>query len=297
MTDTTPSPPEAGLKPPQRKRRRWLPRRKPKKVKVNTSLRMMHEVLGLEHLHFGLWQGEPLDIDGLRRAQERYADYLCSWIPDGVRTVLDVGCGTGSTALKLREQGYQVEGLAPDPYLREIFVERTGLPFHLARFQDFRPERAYDLVLMSESVQYIWLDWVFPLVRRVAPDGHLLLADYFVVDTNGGRAAESGHPLDAFLERAGRYGFELLRREDVTEQTAPTLELASLWHDRYVTPGWRIVADSAASRHPFLFGLARRLFGRGLQRKVDDARLLWDAEVFRRVKRYELMLLKAGDTA
>ena len=130
-------------------------RKSRKRIKESTSLRLMREVLELDHLHYGLWRDEPLDLAGLKRAQERYAETLCDWVPDGVRSILDVGCGTGSMARRLAERGFEVEGLAPDPYLGEVFTERTGLDFHLARFQEFEPERTYDLILMSESAQYI----------------------------------------------------------------------------------------------------------------------------------------------
>lgn len=270
-------------------------RKKPQRVKVSTSLRLMREVLELEHLHYGLWQDEPLDLAGLRLAQERYAEKLCDWVPEGVRTILDVGCGTGSMALRLRERGFDVEGLAPDPYLGEVFAERTGLPFHLARFQEFEPEHRYDLILMSESAQYIWLDSLFPRVRRVAPGGHLLLADYFVVENDGSQAARSGHPLDGFLECAAANGCELRRREDVTEQTAPTLALASSWLDRYGVKIAEVLGERAHRRNPWLYGLGDKLFGGRIRRKLEQERTLCDPEIFRRLKRYELMLFSVPD--
>lgn len=272
-------------------------RKKPQPVKVSTSLRLMREVLDLEHLHYGLWQGEPLDLAGLKEAQERYAQKLADWVPAGVRTILDVGCGSGSMALRLRDRGFEVEGLAPDPYLGEVFAERTGLPFHLARFQDFEPERRYDLVLMSESAQYIWLPSLFPHVLRVAPGGHLLLADYFVLENDGSQAARSGHPLADFLARGADSGCELLRREDVTEQAAPTLELASSWLDRYGIKIAAVVAERSRRRHPWLFGLGERLFGARLRRKLEQERSLCDPDVFRRLKRYELMLFRVPPAA
>ena len=58
----------------------------------------VREVLELDHLHYGLWADEPLDLEGLKRAQERYAERLCDWVPEGVRTILDVGCGFGLRA-------------------------------------------------------------------------------------------------------------------------------------------------------------------------------------------------------
>jgi MPBQ/MSBQ methyltransferase len=270
------------------------PKKRRQPVKVSTSLRLMREVLDLDHLHFGLWQGEPLDLDGLKAAQERYAEKLCDWVPEGVRSILDVGCGTGSMALRLRDRGYEVEGLAPDPYLGEVFSERTGLPFHLARFQEFEPERRYDLVLMSESAQYIWLDSLFPHVCRVSPDGYLLLADYFVVENDGSPAARSGHPLDRFLERAAEHGCELVRREDVTEQAAPTLALASSWLDRYGLRIAAVLAERAQRRNPWLYALGERMVGHRMRRKIEQERSLCDPEVFLRLKRYELMLYRVS---
>ena len=272
-------------------------RKKPRRIKESTSLRLMREVLELDHLHYGLWGDEPLGLEGLKKAQDRYAEKLCDWVPEGVRTVLDVGCGTGSMALRLSERGFEVEGLAPDPYLGEVFRERTGLEFHLARFQEFEPPRAYDLVLMSESAQYIWLDSLFPRVLRVAPGGYLLLADYFVVDNDGSPAARSGHPLEAFLERAAGSGCELLEREDVTEQAAPTLELASAWLDRYGMRIATVLGERAERKHPWLYGAGKRLFGGRLRRKLEQERTLLDPELFRRLKRYELMLFRVPGAA
>jgi MPBQ/MSBQ methyltransferase len=254
----------------------------------------MREVLELDDLHYGLWSDEPLSLEGLKRAQDRYAERLCDWVPEGVKSILDVGCGTGSMALRLLERGYEVEGLAPDPYLGEVFRSRTGLPFHLARFQEFEPARDYDLVLMSESAQYIWLDSLFPRVRRVAPGGHLLLADYFVVESDGSPAARSGHPLDAFMKHAADNGCELLRREDVTDQAAPTLALAARWLDRYGVRIAEVLGERARRRHPWLYGLGEKLVGRRIRRKLAQERTLCDPEVFRRLKRYELMLFRVA---
>ena len=44
------------------------------------ALRFYIDVLGLEHLHYGLWDGDPLTLDGLMAAQERYTDHLIELI-------------------------------------------------------------------------------------------------------------------------------------------------------------------------------------------------------------------------
>ncbi len=272
--------------------RRLILRESPRKVKVNAALRFYHEVLGLDHLHYGLWNGEPRNLEGLKAAQHRFSCHLREWIPDDVRSILDVGCGTGSTSLLLKEAGFRVEGLSPDPYHRDIFARRVAEPFHLRRFQEFEPPRIYDLVLMSESAQYIWLDRIFPAVRRSgAPGGYLLVADYFTVNGCHGALAKSGHPLDAFLERAEDCGLLLERSEDVTEAVAPTLALARSWLEAYVEPCLSMASDSLASRHPHVARLGRWLF-RSRIAKMFELKRLVDCEEFRRNKRYFFLLFR-----
>jgi len=49
-----------------------------------------------EHLHYGLWPEDlPVTARNLAQAQQNYEDHIVSHIPPGVRTILDVGCGTG----------------------------------------------------------------------------------------------------------------------------------------------------------------------------------------------------------
>jgi MPBQ/MSBQ methyltransferase len=287
MTDHHSSTSDAG-------RARFRTSRSPRRVKVNLPLRFCHEVLGLDHLHYGLWDGESLDLDGLEAAQRRYTETLLEWIPEGVESVLDVGAGTGATARRLADEGYEVEGLSPDPYQQQLFARRVGRPFHLGRFQEFEPARTYDLVLMSESSQYVWLDSLFPTVRRAAPGGHLLVADYFTVDAENGAGKQSGHPLDAYLAAAAAAGLELLRREDVTERALPTLELAGRWQQSYIDPSLTMLGDHFAAKYPWLFRCGRWLLGGWIAGKLADGRREMNAAEFRRRKCYQLLLFRVG---
>jgi MPBQ/MSBQ methyltransferase len=250
-------------------------------------------VLGLERLHYGLWDGEALDINGLIAAQRRYSELLHSWIPEGVSSILDVGAGVGTDARELSQAGYAVEGLSPDPYQQQKFTERTGLPFHLSRFQDLQSELTYDLILMSESAQYIWLESLLDKVHEFAPGGYLLVADYFLAERGGSRIFKSAHPLPEFLERARAAGFELLREEDVTERTLPTLDLARSWVDRYAQPSLGIVESSLASRRPWIHRLVWPRIDRSLHKHVLS-REEFDSEEFGRTHRYVVMLFRVA---
>lgn len=264
-------------------------RRTPRAVKTSLSLQFLHRVLGFEHLHYGLWQeDDPLTREGLERAQERYAGRLVSLIPEGTARVLDVGAGVGTTALRLLERGIEVEGLSPDPYQQEVFEQRVGRPFHLGRFQELETERPYDLILMSESAQYVWLDSLFPAVLRSArPGGWLLLADYFVLERDGSELTKSGHVLEAFLERAESAGLVLEHREDITRAVLPTLRLGREWIGRYVESTVELLDENVRTRRPWLHRLLRGAL-RGQVRKAQRTLALLDDEAFARTKCYEI---------
>lgn len=260
-------------------------------VKGKTALRIYHEILGLEDLHFGLFsQDDPLTMEGLKVAQKRYTDALCEFVPQDVHRILDVGCGTGSVSLALTQRGYQVEGLSPDSYQQKIYTERTGLPFHLNWFEKFVPDQTYDLVLMSESAQYIPLDQLFPAISRVCPIGPVVLADFFVAQLGAGELSVRGHKLEEFKTQAENAGLRLTQERDITEAAARTLDLAKHWIDRYAVPSLRLINENYGSRHPVLFRVARWLLR---NRRIEWEKTLQqvDSQRFCEAKRYLIMRL------
>ena len=262
------------------------------RIRVDFGLRFFYEVLDLECLSYGLWADEPQTIDGLRTAQRRYVDSLCAWVPDGVQRILDVGCGTGTTALRLTELGFTVEGLSPDPYLGEVFQRRTGLPFYLSRFERFAPSQPYDLILMSESAQYVMLDQLFRWVMRITPGAYLLISDYFTVNPAPGSFGKSGHPLEDFWDEAQLWAFEEIRREDITAATAPTLDLSQMFYDRYLAPTSALAHEALTRKHPHFMGLANLVAGNKLRRWQRDLASA-DGTSFRKAKRYLRVLFES----
>lgn len=262
---------------------------KPGRPRVNTTLRLYSAVVGLDELHFGLWNGEPFTLEGLRAAQERYSEELLGWIPDDVRTVLDSGCGTGANCVRLLKRGYRVEGLAPDPYLENEFRKRLDAPFHLCRFQDLLCERTFDLVLMSESCQYVRLRSLVPGVRRLAPGGYLLVSDVF--RTGRHPHEHGGHDLAEFTDEMEQGGLELVRRLDVTDRAAITLDYARHLVERHVDPGVEVVREKLRSDHPWLYRVGGWLL-RGRLARAEAMRGRLDSDVFRRHHRYLRMLFR-----
>ena len=120
------------------------------------SLRFYNEVLGLDHLHYGIWKGdEELTLANLKVAQLRYEDLLVSKLPQQARKILDVGCGTSTMTKRMLDMGLDVHGLSPDETQKNNFTHNLNAPFYHSFFEAFESEEKFDCLIMSESAQYI----------------------------------------------------------------------------------------------------------------------------------------------
>lgn len=258
------------------------------------ALRFYNQVLGLERLHYGLWEPQDeLTFDNLRVAQQRYEDLLTGNIPAGTKTVLDVGCGTGVMSAKLKSLKYEVEGLTPDIHQKQWIEKKVHIPLHFCRFEDFKPVKAYDCIIMSESAQYIPMPELFDIATQaLKPNGYLMICDYFVLNHARGILAKSGHNFDAFLSAAKAGKFKTLISQDITQETARTLEMADDYCNRALLAA-DIATEKIRKRFPGLTRMAIRLLGKKVL-KMTDQRQLLDAELFKANKRYQFMLLQSS---
>ncbi|WP_335208386.1 class I SAM-dependent methyltransferase [Nostoc sp.] len=143
--------------------------------------------------------------------------------------MLDVGCGIGGNAVYLCVRGLGVEGLAPDALQQERFIKNTNsqVPFYLTRFEDFPTSRSYDLVLFSESSQYIAVDDLAQgAARLLSSGGYLLLADMMRSDGEYKEGIFSNcHVTSELQATLVQARFNLTKTEDISSQVAPTIDL------------------------------------------------------------------------
>ncbi len=78
-------------------------------------------------------------LNEMVKAQGRYIEHLVSFIPEDVKTVLDVGAGIGGNSSYLLSKGYEVEALSPDEYQESVFAEKYNgeVKFHRYKVRRF----------------------------------------------------------------------------------------------------------------------------------------------------------------
>jgi len=255
------------------------------------SLRFYNEVLGLDHLHYGLWnEGEEVNLENFKLAQTRYEDAIVDQLPEvaGAVRVLDVGCGTGSLSQRLIAAGYAVEGLSPDRTQQENFTAKLGVPFHHCHFEDFKPEGLFDCLVFSESCQYIKPDALAAVAAQcLRPGGSIVICDYFTLKGVSGLLAKSGHDIESFKATMLAAGYQMEAETDITERTLPTLELAEDVVRRALIVV-DILTEKVRTKRPWLAKIVMRL-SRKKRESLQEQRVLIDAEAFRKHKQYLLL--------
>jgi len=187
------------------------------------------DVFKIEDLHYGYWTPDlPVDYFNLGRAQANYSQFLISHIPPGVKTILDVGCGMGALAHKLLSLGYQVDCVSPSLLLTQRAREKLGSACRIFEtgYEELETDNRYDLVLCSESFQYLNMEKTLAQTLRFLNEkGYLLICDFFKTDAKGKSALSGGHRLSGFYNLISQYSFQNVEDLDITAQTAPTLTL------------------------------------------------------------------------
>lgn len=221
-----------------------------------------------DHLHYGYWPKDlPVEMTNLKQAQENYVNLIVGTIPAGVHTILDVGAGTGALAKHLQGKGYQVDCVSPSPHLTEKIRANLGDAQQIfeSTYEDLRTDRRYDMILFSESFQYIALDKSLALsVQYMNPGGYILISDYFRNDTPDKGPFGGGHHLSAFRRELERQPLTQLVDEDITPQTAPNLDLVADMVLNAVIPMKNLLFQFAACKYPYPYRLLTWMFRKPL---------------------------------
>ena len=268
---------------------------------IDHVLKLYSETIQSPYLHYGFWDDPKsidsnlLSIDDIVKAQGRYIEHLASFIPEDVDKIIDVGCGVGGNAAYLKEKGYLIDVLSPDTYQEEFINNKFNgeMQFFKTKFEDFKSNNTYDLILESESACYIKINEGFSVAYKTLREGgYLLAADYFVYNSDDQSPhLKSSHKMDEYLNAAKISGFKLLKEYNQTENTMPTLDAALHFINRFIFPTAEYFQYSIKRKNPKTYRLLESLLGKKISKKMDQIDLM-DSDKFRKYRKYMIYLFQ-----
>ncbi|MFC1541063.1 class I SAM-dependent methyltransferase [Candidatus Latescibacterota bacterium] len=227
-----------------------------KEIGLEIGLIIGRELFNTEHLHYGYWTSDlEINLFNLSQAQKNFCDLIISQIPNETKTILDVGCGAGILALNLIESGYRVDCVSPNSVLTEYTRSLLGDKSFIfdCCFEKIETEKRYDLVLFSESFQYINLENALNnSIQLLNYNGYLLICDFFRTNVKGESALGGGHKLDKFYDLISQYPLKPIKDIDITKETAPNLDIVNKLLTNVGLPVWNIVINFLNNNYHFL---------------------------------------------
>ena len=275
------------------------------------GLVLAQQLGNVEDLHYGLWDSDlELCFSNLCVAQQRYSDLILSQLPEpaGDVRVLDVGCGTGHLVRQMLDRGYLADGVIPAKELGALVRQRIGERaayqprIFECKFEDFPVEQArgrYDVVLFSESFQYIKPTDSLSIARQLLkPGGMLLICDFFKTDAHGDccpgdKSFGGGHHYGEFLETVARFPFCLTKDEDITKRVSPNLQLVNDWLMNRAKPASETIYRYLRANYSVSTRMLAWVFRKKL-RKLEYKYLSGhrSPETFERYKTYRLLVFR-----
>ncbi len=272
-----------------------MPKVELKEVGLDVGLAFSRHFYKSDYLHYGYWpKGLSVEPANVFEAQENYANLLLSQIPEGVKSILDVGCGSGKFAEKLLNAGYQVDCVSPSPnltkHVRTLLGDRVEI--FESRYEDVRTQKRYDLILCSESFQYLLLELAMQqTLKFLNENGYLLICDFFKRDVPGKSPISGGHQIDRFFSYMETQPFNKISDQDITKEASPSLDIMRDLIMEVIAPTWNIVAYYMISNFPIF----SKLFSFALRKKIAQAHRKYlsggtSGEQFAHFKTYRLFL-------
>lgn len=278
------------------------------------GLVLAQQILGVEDLHYGLWDADlELSVNNLSIAQQRYSAMLLGQLERllhdrSASRILDVGCGTGHLLQQLIEHGYRVDAVNPSVHLNKLVRARLAAlqaattTLYETTFESLpfaRLRQQYDLLLFSESFQYIPLPDVFAQAPGLLHSGgQLVICDFFKTGAHcdggdGDRSFSGGHLLEEFYRTVEHSPFRISYDEDLTTRVSPNIALLDEWLSQRLVPALSSIDEYLLGSRPrltrVLKWLARHKLARARYKYLSGHR---SQAVFEKYKSYRLLVLE-----
>ena len=265
------------------------------RVGLDIGLSIGRFFLNTEDLHYGYWpKGKTATIQNFAKAQEAHSKLIIDHIPETTKRILDVGSGSGNLALKLINKSYQVDCVIPSKFLAEQVQTKLGnkSTIHICGFEDVPDTEKFDLILFSESFQYVKLGESLKKVSKMLnTGGHLLICDFFRRDVPGKSPMGGGHSWKGFQEAISNLPFNQITDLDISNETAPTIDLLAKFNTDVLTPIAEMSGEYLLDHYPRLSKIFRWKFKKRLE-KIHRIYLSGavNGDSFKQFKEYHLFV-------
>ena len=253
--------------------------------------------LDSEDLHFGYWpNNEKPTVKNFSWAQNNHSDLILNNIPKNTKTILDVGCGSGNLALKLLNAGYDVDGVIPSKYLAKAVNEKLngkGNVF-ISKFENVNLKKKYDLIVFSESFQYVNMELAIKKISEsLTNNGYLLICDFFKLNVNKKSLMGGGHKWSSFRNIMNLSNFKKTNEIDITNETAPTIDFLNNFCQEVLKPMSEMTSQFLLSNYP----LITKIIKWNYKNKINKIKKRYlsgevNGESFKKFKTYKLLLYK-----
>lgn len=249
-----------------------------------------------EYLHFGYWKSDmALKFANLKEAQHNYIEELFKLIPGDVKTILDVGCGSGEMSKQLVEMGYEVEALCPPSIMSENAGRKLEgkATLHECKFEELEIDKQYDLIIFSESIQFIQVKDAFEQCKRYGKK-YILIADLFKHDMPEKGPIGGGKPYAELQKQRDDFGFREIENVDVTEYVARHFDLEQDAIQNFIKPMVSVFKRVIAIKNSMLVKIGLFGYRKNLQkmktRYLDSTDR--NSSSFKKYKTYRFILLQ-----
>ena len=250
-----------------------------------------------EELHYGYWPNDKTaTAQNFSEAQERHSQLIIDNIPKGVKKILDVGSGSGSLAKKIVALGYQVDCVIPSEFLADKVQQKLdgSSKIHITKFEDLDISSNYDLILFSESFQYVHLiKSIDKILSILDKNGYLLICDVFHKNVSGVSPMRGGHRLDLFENEIEKTDLIKKTDIDITLETAPTWDFLNQFLNEVAIP----ISDMSHSYMKYKYPKLIKFIKWKYRNRLEKIKKVWlsnelTGENFAKFKSYRLFLYK-----
>jgi len=267
------------------------------KIGLDIGLVIGRFFMGSEDLHYGYWaNGKNASVQNFAHAQDSHSELIMDHIPEKTNYILDVGGGNGNLALKLLNKGFNVDCVIPSEFLAEQAKVKLGNKsvIHICGFEQMPTTKTHDLIIFSESFQYVKMgETLHKVEQMIYPNGHLLICDFFRRDVPGKSAMGGGHSWQGFQDTISTLPLQQVTDLDISAETAPTIDLLDQFCRDVLMP----ISEMSGSYLQYNYHYLTALISWKLKKRIEKIRRTLlsgelNGESFKKFKTYHLLLYK-----